>query len=821
MRTKCLLLTMVMLFSLLSVPVLAEKSVIVESASGFFYIEANGAQPRLSASSADRFIQAAGLWFKDMNGNGVLDLYEDWTKPVADRVADLLSKMSLAEKAGSLGFSMIAGTNGVVAANVNNDLILYSTTPFTTQTSSGFGGVSTLSSMTYQILTMHATTFIAAMTGLPKDQLDLANNLQALAEDTPLGIPVVLSGDRSYNTWGGMIDMPHAALGVAHDPDLLYDLVSEYTKESVAIGYQQVFHGYGNEIGSFYGDDPEYIALMAATETLAYENVPGFGAHSKHFIARGGRNSYSAAKSPADLIDSWKIGWQAVVDAGTSYVMTNNSIGVTPGLTTFMDPDTFSILRDELGYDGVICLDWPMDASRIMSQTGVTQDGFDVSTLTTLGERYAWILDVGIDMFSCSTVLAGTDINAYAETKGHVEGGYFPDALLGEIAAGKYTEGELDVHVARIMKNKFELGIFENPYRDWGEALELIGSEAYQAVQFEILSNEDINRARRSIITELEEEVMVKSTILMKNEGILPLSADQRLYVDANNATIKAADIQALSAKATVVGTLAEADVAVIHVTSFNDAYQLLVDDAAAAGVPVVLIFEGTNDPALKQFNSCAALVNQTYGNTPDHGTSTGSFYRYVTPSVTAAMLFGEEEPAGSTLFEVGYAPDALGRSWGELQEDIGVDPQTRLYMAMMARENPAIDMPNNLGDVLYTTHYGMSYSNPSDIVLDLLTLPQKLIQTEVPSWGGRMRTVTTLVPSTPAGVPFDVLFVAKNFGGDGHITAQVKVDDAVVAEKFICLDEDQFRVISVTVTLPAGEHVITVGNLSAKITVE
>ena len=67
--------------------------------------------------------------------------------------------------------------------------------------------------------------FIAAMTGLPKDQLDLANNLQALAEDTPLVIPVVLSGDRSYNTWGGMIDMPHAALGVAHDPELLYDLV--------------------------------------------------------------------------------------------------------------------------------------------------------------------------------------------------------------------------------------------------------------------------------------------------------------------------------------------------------------------------------------------------------------------------------------------------------------------------------------------------------------------------------------------------------------------------------------------------------------------
>ncbi len=815
MKKASLFLAILMLFGILIVPGLADGNAIVESGSDFFYIEANGDQPRLSAASADKFIQVDGLWFKDMNGNGALDVYEDWSQPINDRVADLLSQMSLAEKVGALGFACIAGQNGVVAAEVNNDVILYTEEPFTTQTIEGRRGPSVLASMTFQIKTMHATTFIAAMTGLPADQLDLLNNLQAIAEDTPLGIPLVFSGDRSYNTWGGMIDMPHAALGVAHDPDLLYDLVSEYAKESVALGYHQVFHTYGNEIGSFYGDDPEYIALMAATEVLAYEDN-GFSSHSKHFIARGGRNSYAAAKSPADLIDSWMIGWQAVVDAGTSYVMTNNNTGVTPGLITYMDPDTFSILRDELGYDGVICLDWPADATRIMDQTGVTQDGFDISTLTTIGERYAYILDVGIDMFSCGTIMPGTDLDAYTESSMR----YFPDALIGEIEAGNYTEEALDVHVARILENKFELGIFENPYRDWGEALELIGSEAYQAVQFEILTNEDINRARRPIITELEEEVMVKSTILMKNEGVLPLSADQKLFVVSNSDDIQAADIEALSAKATVVETLAEADVAVIHVTRFDDAYELYIDDAAAAGVPVVLIFEGTSDPALAQFESCAALVNQTYGNTPDHGTSIGSFYRYVTPSVTAAMLFGEEEPEGSTLFEVGYEPSMKAMSWGELQEDIGVDPQTRLWMAMMAREDPTVDMPKNLGDVLYPTNYGMSYSNPSDIVLDLLTLPQILMQVEQETSRG-IRVTNTLVNGATAGEPFEVLFVAKNFGGDGHITAQVKADDVVAAEKFICLDEDQFRVISVEVTLEAGEHVITVGDLSATITVQ
>ena len=814
MRKISLFLTIVMLVSVLSIPVQAEEAQVIESASGFFYIEANGDQPRLSAASVDKFMQVDGAWFKDLNGNGALDVYEDWRMPVEERTADLVSQMSLAEKVGALGFGTISGTNGVIAADVNNDEVLYSEEPFTSQTAMYHGNPTPLSSMTYQIKTMHASTFIAAMTGLPKDQLDLLNKLQAIGEDTTLGIPLVFSGDRTYNTWGGMIDMPHAALGVAHNPELLYDLASEYAKESVALGYHQVFHGYGNEIGSFYGDDPEYIALMSATETRAYEDN-NYSAHSKHFIARGGRNSYVNAKSPADLIDSWKIGWKAVVDAGTSYVMTNNSIGVTPGLNTYFDKNTFTILRDELGYNGVICLDWPLGASRLMEQTGITTDGIDISTLS-LGERYTLILNVGIDMFSCYTILPGTDLAAYTESTNR----YFPEFLVAEIEAGNYTEEALDAHVARVEKNKFELGIFENPYRDWGEALALIGSEAYQAEQFEIASDADINRARRATIVELEEQVMVESTILMKNDDILPLSSDQKLYVISNNEAMQTADVEALSAKASVVDSLADADVAVVHVTSFDDAYELFVDDAAAAGVPVVLIFEGTDDPAIEQFVSCAAVVNQTFSNTPDHGTSTGSFYRYTAPSVTASMLFGEKEPTGSTLFEVGYESDAKAKSWGELQEDIGVDNKTRLYMAMWAKQDPNIDMPNNLGDVIFTTNYGMSYSNPADISLDLLTVPQIVVLAEVESPYGA-RIVETPVNVATAGEPFEICFVAQNFGGDGHITAQLMDGDQVIAEKFICLDEGQFRVITMEITLEAGEHVLTIGNLTTTITVE
>lgn len=665
------LLTVAMIASLGAMPAMAEESVIKESESGFYYIEANGEQAKLSAASQDKFIQVDGLYFKDMNGNGSLDVYEDYRQPVENRVADLLSQMDMDEKAGTLIFACIAGSNGSTVTDFNADSEgFHDSTTSTKVISADHPGITTMEPTVvidngtfvptkYQIQEMGVTTYIAALTGTAKDQLNLFNGLQAMAEDTRLGIPVVFSGDRSYNTWGGQIDMAHYALGVAHDEELLYDLVSEYAKESAAIGYHQVFHGYGNEIGSWYGDEVNYIAKMAAIETHAYDDN-GFNSHSKHFIARGGRNSYTAARSPADLIDSWLVGWKAVVDAGTQWVMTNNNVGVTGNtLQTYMDKDTYTLLRDELGYDGIICLDWPLDINSLMSKTGTTSDGVDVSTLSAV-ERYALILNTGIDMFSCHGAMPGTDIEAYSECSNRA----FPDLIVEAVNQGLVTAEDLEVHVGRVLKNKFDLGIFEDPYSDWGEALELIGSDEYKAADGEIvpLDNETINNLRRPEITEMEERLMVESTIMFKNDGILPLAKGAKVYSDSNNSNIKEADAAALAEFGTVVDTMDEADVVIAHVTAFDENFDYMVEDAQAAGKPLVLIYEGTvgrngaqAEPYYAQVAVSNAVLMQTYSNTPDHGSSVGSFYRYVTPSVTAQMLFGEKDPSGSTVFEVPY----------------------------------------------------------------------------------------------------------------------------------------------------------------------
>ena len=831
MKKLSLLLALVMLMTCVALPSFAEESAIKESASGFYYIEAEGNRPRLSAASADKFIQADGEWFKDMNGNGELDAYEDWRLPAEDRANDLIAKMTLQQKAGSLIFSAVGGKNGSTVTDLwNGEVPAGTARDFNNEelyTSHevviNVDGVN-YSPMAFQIQDMNVTTFIAAFTGMPKDQLDVFNRLQTIAEDTPLGIPATFSGDRTYNTWGGMIDAPHYASGVAHDPELLYNLFSEYAKESVAIGYHQVFHGYGNEIGSWFGDNPNYIAEMSVAETKAYDDN-GFNSHSKHFIARGGRSNYAGAKSPADLLESWMVAWKAVIDAGTQWIMMNKGTAMTPGVQVYTDQVSMDYLRNTLGYDGICCLDWPIDIeSQVMTLKGITADGVDISTLTA-AERYALMLNVDVDMFSALGVIPGTDVAAYNEY------GFrraLPDLIVETVETGLVTEETLNRHVFRVMRNKLQNGQFENPYRDWEEALAIISNGAYTTDSAIPLNNAEIDAYRRPEIAAMEEEMMVKSTVLLKNNGILPLNADAKIYVTELTATIADADKAALAEKATVVDKIEDANVVLVHTTSFNDAYDLAVEDAQDAGKPIVLIFEGTvgrngaqAEPYFNQVKNAEAVLMQTYNNTPDHGSSVGSFYRYTTPSVTAQMLFGEKDPAGRLVFEVPYEVKDLYVAWGELQNDIGVDPATRLYMAMLAKDNPAIDMPRNLGNVLFTSEYGMSYAKPADIQLSLLSVEQDAEAVVTENNGRTSTTINVFNKVQKAGVPFTVSFVARNNGGAGHMTVQAVEGDNVLAEKFITVAEGQWRVITLEITLDAGEHVITVGDMSVTVTAE
>lgn len=783
-------------------------------------VAAEGDQAALETHTKT-IIEVDGLQFKDLNGNGQLDVYEDWRADIDDRVDDLLSQMTLEEKVGSLFHASTGGT--FTSLYPVTDEFLYSNESEIEVNGEYY------TPLYHQIISDYNTVFLHNVNGTPLEQLEENNTIQEIGESSRLGIPITLSCDRSYNTWGGMVNMSNYAFGVADDEDLLYDLVAQYSKEMRAIGFHIPFHTYGVEIGSWYGDEVNNIATMTATETLAYEEN-GVGACTKHYIARGGRSSYANAVSPANLLDSWLVGWQAAVDAGTSYIMLNNGPALNDCNVCY-DSETLGILRNDLGYDGIIVTDWPLFLGA-PSAEGTTPEGDDLSTMD-VAELYTTMLEAGVDQFGCFFMADGTDASQeYVDANySHRQQPAWPDTIVAAVEEGTCDIELIDRAVARTMRNKFEMGLFEDPYGSAEEVLTLAASEAYQAEQFELTTIDDIYAARSEETNEMEIRLQTESTVLLKNDdNILPLADGTAIYVTGSDEETAANDAEAMAAYGNVVSTMEEADVVVARIGDTASA-ETIIGEAQAAGKPVVVAYQASNgsfssagvEPNSYIAENSAALLMMTYDCKTDHGSSMGNFFTYTLPSVLADMVFGEKEPEGSLVYEIPRDGDDAQTDWGELAYDTGVDTTTRLYMAATVRQDPTALLPNNLGDVLYPADFGMRYGEDSDINLNTLVMDQEVTTTEQEnSWTGEMEEVSVAANKTVAsGETFQIYMIADNAGADGTILAQAYEGDTLLASQIVSVEGESFSIVTMDITLEgAGEHVITVGDNTLTVTV-
>ena len=751
-------------------------------------------------------LEADGLKFKDLNGNGELDTYEDWRLTSEERAKALLEIMDEDEKIGLLWHASTGGT--FTSMYPYTEQWLYSNEPtYTDQDGTCYVP------MYHSIVSDHVTTYLHNVNGTPDTLIYENNAFQEIAESARLGIPVVLSCDRSYNTWAGLVNMPNYAVGIAHDEELLYDLVSQYAKEERAIGFHLPFHSYGVEIGSWYGDEVNYIARMVGIETKAYQEN-GVNATTKHFMARGGRSSYAGAKSPANLLDSWLVGWKsAVIDNGSGWVMLNNG-HLLNDCNVCYDSESMALLRETLGYDGCVVTDWPM-WMQVPSATGTTPEGLDLST-ATLAQLYATIFNADVDQVGCFFMVEDDvpiDYDAVIAKYPGMMQPMWPNEVKAAVEQGILTWETLDKHCFRVLRNKFDLGLFEDPYSNLDDVLEMVASEEYKAGKFDLLTIEDVYRARTDWMNEAEIRLQTESSVLLKNEDVLPLEKGVKVFVGGNAKDTVELDKAALAAYATVVEDLEEADVVIAHVTAMDDATELVVEDAQDAGKNLVLVYDGgvSNEPDAWAVTNSDAVLFLTYDCTPDHGSSMGNIYHKTLPSVVAAMLFGEKEPTGKLVFEMPWNTDDATLDWGELQLDTGVDTATRLYMAATVRNNPTAQLPNNLGDVMYTTEFGMNYTDKADIKCDTLVIPQTVESWEEETSSG-VQTQTAARDVITAGQPFSIYFIAQNFGaGDGTVNAVVTDNGEPIAEKMVALTAGQFRVIGIELTLEAGTHEIEV----------
>ena len=790
MRKISLFLALIMLVSMAAIPAGAEQETL---------------QQPVVKTTTKKIIEVDGYQFRDLNDNGTLDVYEDWRADIEDRITDLLSQMTIEEEVGLLFHANSGGTFSPLYPKTEE--WMYSHEPEIEVNGARY------IPMWYMITEDHVNHYLDNNTGTPQEQIEYHNALQQIAEETRLGIPVTFSCDREYNTWGSMVNMAYAAFGYAHDKELMETLVSIYAREMKAIGYQMVLHPYGVELGSWYGEEPTAIADMIAAEVAAIE-TNGIDSCTKHFIARGGRSSFEAARPEAQMVDNWMVPWQAAIDAGTDWIMINEGAGLSNDVWVQFDKPTMDYLRNDLGYEGVILSDWPIILGGV--NRGTVGGDKDYSNLS-VGECYVMMLSYGMDQFGEDTIAHGTDTTISTNDPS----ANWPDTLLEQIELGKCDMELIHTAARRVLRAKFRLGLFENPYSDVDEAMKLIANDRYILEQFALQTTDDIYAARKEETNELEIRLQTESTVLLKNDnGLLPLAEGTKVFVTGSSEKTAALDAEAFGAHFTVTASPAEADVVVARVTAWDDTTETIADDAKEAGKPLVLVAD-TAEPSTWAAENCDALLFATYNCATDHGSSYGDFFTHVLPSVLADMLAGEKVPGGRLVVEIARTPEDALLDWGDLHFDTAMSTRERLYLMQLVKNNPTVALPNNVGDVLFTSNYGMSYDQPADITANTLVLPAVAREEEREVRGVMTTVLVKTRPEFKVGEPVEISFVLTNNGGAGSVTCELTDNGEVAATRFMALEAGQFRVATMTwVPQTAGEHTLNVCGLETVVTV-
>lgn len=496
--------------------------------------------PRLGTRTAS-VIQADGLSFKDLNGNGVLDPYEDWRLPVAERVADLVGRMTVEEKAGLMMHATVrrfSGPDGEVldtqrAPQPQRVPAVPNIRPIAPQREIG----------PRELLTKDHVRFMLVRQNLvepPAVTARFSNAVQEIAEGTRLGIPAVFSSDPRHHYW----IMPGAppepknpniskwpwplGFGALRDPARVFEFATIAATELRALGIRMTLSPSAdvateprwNRVDSTFGEDPELVAAMTA------EYVRGFQGESlgrssvvtvtKHFPGNGpmkdgwdSHNHYGKHQTyPGGQLAVHERPFEAAIRAGTSAIMPG--YGIPDGLDTVGMAYSKVIVTERLrklhGFGGIVLSDW----------VHYMPWGLEYETAERIQER---MLDAGVDQFG---------------------GNNDPRIVVELVRSGVVPEARLDESVARILTVMFEIGLFEDPYVDPDDANSSVASEA---------------RVAAGAIAQRE------SVVLLKNEGCLPLSGRPRLYVENM-------DRDDAAAYGEVVSRVEDADVAIIGVTS-------------------------------------------------------------------------------------------------------------------------------------------------------------------------------------------------------------------------------------------------------------
>ena len=579
-----------------------------------------------------------GNSFRDLNKNNILDIYEDHRLDSKVRTEDLLNKMTIEEKIGQM-------FHPPFVLNPDIWMLIYEVAIRGNQLTES------------QILFDNITHFNLYGNPSPETLAKEINNFQKVASRTRLGIPITISSDPIHEVpkGGGVASFSvdgfskwPSQLGFAatNNTDIVKKFAEIAKEEYLAVGIRTALHPmsdlateprWARNFGTFGSN-----AQKSSEMTLAYMN--GFQGDEinresvltmvKHFPGGGPQKDgldahlFSGKDQiyPGNNFDYHLIPFKEAVKNNLKVIMPYYGIpidqteeNVAMAFNKYILSD---LLREDIGFNGVICSDWGI----------ITGRHWGVNDLS-IEERYKKSINAGIDQFG-----------------GETDTSY----LIKLVRENKILENRIDNSVRRILINKFDLGLFDNPFVDENNLEKKVNT-------------------LRNINAGLDAQR--KSLVLLENNGLLPLKKESKIYLDGLDKNIG-------KRFGNVVNDPSEADVIIMYIHTvfngnqesglnrifdnflstlfpngdlrFNDEIKNKIDEYSKLKELIVVV--DLNRPAILEYiKESSSGVIATFG---------------VLDQVIFEGIYGEFNPSGKLPFEIPSSMDAVYNQKEDLPDD-------------------------------------------------------------------------------------------------------------------------------------------------------
>lgn len=588
--------------------------------------------------------------YRDLNKNGKMDVYEGPGQPIDARVEDLLQQMTLEEKAGMM-FINGAGIREDGALSEEPVIVHNRPRPSAAMLLKG------------QKMNHFNIWDIPSVEALSK----WYNNIQKLAEETRLGIPVTIASDprhyfsksifsmsaKGFSQWPEQLGF--AAIG---DEALMRQFADIARQEYLAVGIREALHPSVDlateprwaRISGTFGEDAELSARLAKAYILGFQGEQldsnGVACMTKHFPGGGPQKEgldphfdfHKGQIYPGGNFDYHLVPFEAAFEVNTAAIMPY--YGVPIGLEyeevgfSYNKAVITGLLREKYNYDGVVCTDWGLVTDAPMGPGVVwSARAWGVEELSA-EERVLRAVEAGVDQFGGESI---------------------PETVVQLVKDGRLSEERVNESVRRLLRQKFQLGLFDNPYIDLEQVGQTVGKAEF------VRAGE---AAQRQAMT------------LLKNEGgTLPLEAGKlKLYIEN-------IDPEVAAQYGTLVEKPEEADMAIIRLNT--PWYPVETDIPFAKGfhhgdldfksdekekilsllntLPTIVDIYLDRPAAIPEINAQAKAVLANFG---------------ASDAAVLDVIFGKAKPQGRLPFELPSSMEAVRNQ----KTDVPYDSEAPLY---------------------------------------------------------------------------------------------------------------------------------------------